>query len=270
VARYPNSTEAATWSADGRFYAVQRLTADLDRTVFFIHDTTSETTREISAPFRRHTRSRVTWSPDNRFLLTSGDTPGATGVFRVDVTTGQSRLIGKGGGVYLEWSRDGRYLYKVSGAARNQIVQEDAQTGQVRTVYEHDKLVRRFALSWDGSRMAFVSGGWNDKEPCPLLVLDLASGKVQKIDEGLYSHTPSHMAWTRDGKALVTLRIGGQTQLLWVAAADGSGARQLEVRLGRSNIDNIEAHPNGRTIAWTVARFDQAWWMMENLLPAGK
>lgn len=270
VARYPNSTEAAAWSADGRFYAVQRLTTDLDRTVFLIHDTAAGTTREISASFRRHTRARVTWSPDNRFLLTSGDTPGVTGIFRVDVATGQSRLIGKGGGVYLEWSRDGRHLYKVGGPTRNQILQEDAQTGQVRTVYQHDKLVRRLALSLDGKLLAFVSGGWSDTEPCPLLVLDLASGQVRKIDEGMYSHTPSHAAWTPDGKALVTLRTGGQTQSLWVAAADGSGARQLDLRLGRSNIDNVEVHPNGRTIAWTAARFDETWWSMENLLPAGR
>jgi Tol biopolymer transport system component len=77
------------------------------------------------------------------------------------------------------------------------------------------------------------------------------------------------MAWTPDGKALVTLR-GGQRQSLWLAAADGSGARQLDLRLGRSNIDNVEVHPNGRTIAWTAARFDETWWSMENLLPAGR
>jgi Tol biopolymer transport system component len=267
AARYPNSTEASAWSADGRFSAVQRLTADLDRTVFLIHDTAAGTMREISTPFRRHMRARVTWSPDNRFLLTSGDTPGATGIFRVDVATGESRLLGQGGGVYLEWSRDGRHLYKAGGATRNQILQEDTQTGQVRTVYEHDKLVRRFALSLDGKLLAFVSGGWSDKEPCPLLVLDLASGQVRKIDEGMYSHTPAHMAWTPDGKALVALRSDGQAQTLWAANADGSGARQLDVRLGRSNIDNIEVHPNGRTVAWTVSRFDRSWWSMENLLP---
>jgi Tol biopolymer transport system component len=268
VARYPNSTEAAAWSADGRYSAVQRLTSDLDRTVLLIQDTSAGTTREISASFRRHMRSRVTWSPDNRFLLTSGDTPGVTGIFRVDVATGESRLIGKGGGVYLEWSRDGRYLYKVSGASRNQIVQEDTQTGQVRTVYEHDRQVRRFALSLDGKLLAFVSGGWSDKEARPLLVLDLASGQVRKIDEGMYSHTPSHMAWTPDGKALVMLRAGDRA--LWLAAADGSGVRQLDLRLDRSNIDNVEVHPNGRTVAWTVSRLDQNWWSMENLLPAGR
>lgn len=272
VARYPNSTEAAAWTADGRHVAVQRLTTDTDRTTFHITDTTTGSNREISAAFRRHMRARITWTPDNKFLITSGDVPGSTGVYRVDATTGEFRMIGKGG-VYLDWSRDGRFLFKVGGAERGHILMEDTRTGQVKTIYQGTRQVRRFALSPDGKSLAFVGSEWSETEPSPLMVLDIESGQARKIDEAWYSHTPSHVAWTPDGKYLVMLRGGERGNLsrgLTAVAADGSGHRALDLRFPRSNVDNIEVHPNGRTISWTLASFDNTFWAMGSFLPAGK
>ena len=150
---------------------------------------------------------------------------------------------------------------------------EDTQTGQVRTIYQGDSLMRRFALAPDGKSLAFVTGEFSDAQPTPLMVLEIASGKARKIDEAFYSFTPSHMSWTPDGKHLVMQRGANSKDMgrsLAAVAADGSGHRELDLRFPKSNVDNIEVHPNGRTFAWTLARFDQTFWAMGNFLPPGK
>ena len=65
AARYPNPTEAAAWTSDGRYVAVQRLTADPDRTTFLIMTPTPAPAAK-SPP-----RSAGTCAPGSRGRLTA-------------------------------------------------------------------------------------------------------------------------------------------------------------------------------------------------------
>lgn len=101
------------------------------------------------------------------------------------------------------------------------------------------------------------------------MLLDLATGNARKICEGFYSHTPSHLSWTPDGRALLSNHGGNRKALgrnLTLIPIDGSAPKQVDLGLGsKSSIDNLVVHPNGKTIAWTLSRTDRIHWAVENL-----
>ncbi len=268
---YPKSTSTASWSPDGRWLAVHRLTEDQNRTTLLIQPAAGGDARELTIPFRMLERTRLVWSPDGRFLHAAGYSPKGPGVFRIDVNSGEIQTIAADRNI-MEWTADGRLLFQAGGPSGHHILVTDTRTGQTRTAFENAKAVRAFAVSPDGKRLSFVGSGYSQAEPSPLMILDLETGTARQVDSAWFSHTPSHFAWMPDGNHLLILRnpTGGMTTRgMALIPLNGEPARQLDYKFpAHMNVDGLAIHPDGKTVTWTLSAGEQLWWAMDNFLPA--
>lgn len=267
--RMMRSASGAVWSGDGQWLVIRRTGAGGNGTPFVVRSSSGGMEREIVASIKLASWVRLRLSRDGSFLTTSGTSTQGIGVHRVDMSTGEVKLIASGLDI-LDWSDDGRLMVRIGGPNRQHMIVEDVQTGLSRTVFQGEKALRAFSLSPDGKRIAFV-GQW-DETPAPLLVLDLETGNTREVDQGFYSHIPSQIAWTMNGRNLIAVRARKKPEnpedfALAVIPLEGGSVREINIPFRKEMITNIAAHPNGKTITWSHWGRDTQWWAMDNFLP---
>jgi TolB protein len=103
----------------------------------------------------------------------------------------------------------------------------------------------QIALSPDGRRLAFVSGGGGNAD---LYVLELAGGQLRRLTDS--QGLDGYPSWSPDGKQLVFQSYRDSTPKLYVVSADGSGVRRLTAAQGDESSPAFA--PDGKGVAYVV------------------
>ncbi len=160
------------------------------------------------------------------------------------------------GGGTREWSGDGRSILLctaldyLDGGPGNPCMTAPSVTPNLRTGPSLTYFDSRPRRSPDGRRLAFVR--IHDAEPnrAALMTVDIVSGQSAVLVE-FEANVQLGVDWSPDGRDLVYTakpRRGGATDL-WIAAVDGSGARQV-THLGDDRTASSPTYsPDGTRIA---------------------
>jgi Tol biopolymer transport system component len=198
----------------------------------------------------------------SRIYFLTRDPTGGTRVLSVDVdqatgrARGDPRTIGLMTGILrdLAVSNDGRRLAlsEIEGSMNlTQLLlapgggapagpEEELSSGRVIDRYP--------VYSPDGRSIAFAS---NRLGPEQLWVMDLEKRHSERIDLPGSDLGVNLPAWTRDGRHLIVTRsFPNGKQSVWIAAADGSEAREL---LEEPASGGLMVSPDGKTLAYSRA-----------------
>ena len=96
------------------------------------------------------------WSADGRSILATGTKDDKSGLYRIDTTTGDVKLVQEGG--LAEASSDGRFVWRVTRPSA--IVRIDTGTKEEKAIFTGppEETLRGLRLSPDGRRLAFIQG----------------------------------------------------------------------------------------------------------------
>jgi Tol biopolymer transport system component len=231
------------------------------------------------------------WSPDDRSFLARGtDFRGRTGIFQIDVTTGNLTplLNDSREERYFtpHWAADGRHFYYTRGRplenGPERIIERDLQAGTERVLLDWSQTrtadgapvppLRYVRVSPDGQHVAGVSARAQGSAGASVWVASIADHTSKPLLTAPAIAPPS-LIWTPDSRAVVIFRPGdtpGDNGALWVVPLDGSSPRKLAIDLplgqGRGG---AALHPDGRRIAFVVgaARSSEIR-LLEDFLPA--
>ena len=246
---------------------------------------TGEETTLLTGVSADYSARGIRWYPDSRSLLLKElPTNGKTQFRRIDVKTGEARIVFEGdAGVWshAELARDGRTLFYSSrmtsadpslGPTIKGLIRRDLETGQEREIYRMESTQAGFygmSLSPDGRRLAFMADVNGNRA---LMTMPEAGGEAKEIyrapevagsQEGLHWYGA---CWTADGRFLLATRsvmTEKQQDELIAFPVDGGEPRVLAVM---PQITNPSASPDGRHILFTGAQQRHELWLMRNFL----
>jgi Tol biopolymer transport system component len=218
------------------------------------------------------------WSPDGgSFLFCGSDENGRTGLFQVDVQTGERvrlKLIeDNGASFWTTWAPDGKTIYyRVDYGEESRIEALDLTTGAERTLraaHPPNWIVMIWVdVSPDGEQLAFWE--WSE-DKSHLFVMPTSPGgaRAEAREVLAVPLTPDerrgvgYVRWSRDGRYLMYQVKEGNSFRLWRVPAEGGEAEPLELILG----EYPQFSPDGSRIAFDWG--ESAWeiWVMENYLP---
>ncbi len=189
------------------------------------------------------------------------DPKGGTRLLAADVDEANGRLRGEPRTVGLMTgilrdvavSRDGRRLAlsEVEGAmnlTRLPLAAGGGAPGGPEEELSSGRVIDRYpAYSPDGTRIAFASDRLGPEE---IWVMDLATRKSERVElpgQDLGVNLPT---WTRDGRHFVVTRsFPNEAAIMWIAAADGSEAR--EFLKGSTSGANQTFSPDGKSLVYS-------------------
>lgn len=273
VKRFRGSFRFPTWSQDGSRLS---LISSLDSgPQIWIYSRESHEIRTIEP--RLAAFNRPQWDPSgDRIFVTGSDRTGRSGIFRVDVQSGDAEMAidqGTLNGMEGAWARDGRTLFDRFGdprGAKAGLFRIDIQTGQRLILYrppaDSDLGLENLALSPDESTLAFqlrqqASGA------SLLMLIPTAGGVARQLLQIMKpeSFLFGSFAWTADSKQILAVRTRNNTSELWLVPVDGGTPRKVEFPSIR--IVQLRMSPDGRTIAFVSGEASGEVWVAENLLP---
>ncbi len=152
--------------------------------------------------------------------------------------------------VQLAWSPSGTLVYFTGGPAMGQrtIVRatRDGRFQPIDTAWAGS--FNSLALSPDGRRLAVGVGASSNLN---IWVKQLDHGPFTRLTFGDHDRRP---AWSPDGRSIAFLRDTGQSGVVFVRAADGTGKARLAARLNEF-VQEVTWSPDGK---WLVLRTDNA------------
>jgi Tol biopolymer transport system component len=151
------------------------------------------------------------WGPTGeRILITAGVEEGGRGLFIVDVRDGSMERVSTGSSedAYARWSPAGDAVTYESGRDGNpEIYWTSLETGETLRLTENQLLDEWPSFSPDGSRIAWASGGEEDKN---LWIMRADGTDKQQVTTGLM-FGDAFPEWSSDGRQiLLTVREGDQ------------------------------------------------------------
>lgn len=260
---------AAEWSPDGRSIAYGIGNAG---STIGIRSVETGDVRVIPTPLDQ-TQRLVSWAPDGKSLLATGNQRGENGIFRIELRNGQTeRVLSAPSGSYLYWapefSRDGRTLFyrrTVWKTRERALFARDLTTGVERVIACCGVLAAR--LSPDGRSVVVVASDMAKPEsfarPGTIRIIPIAGGEGRVIyqarDSSEFLSLSGGLEWSIDGRHLIFVRFGGD---LMVMPAEGGEPRRI---FGPIKGRGIRLHPDGRRILFVGGSFKGEVWVMENL-----
>ena len=207
--------------------------------------------------------SMASWSPDGRVIAVpaGGESGGQRwmNVVVVDAETGAETAVGSkrwdavGSVAWL--GRDGLVLTAVEGGESGQLWYLSYPRGEPRRVTNDLNNYDQVSVTADGGTVVTVQADrqshlWVAPAADPRRATEITSGT------GRFDGWPS---WTPDGRIVYASNASGNADI-WIADADGRGARQLTTDPGYDVQPSVS--PDGQTIAFQSARGGAAIWKM--------
>lgn len=180
-------------------------------------------------------------SSRNNFLVFCSDRAGSPAVFRMDLKSGESRLIAEGETPVLWLTPDDRGIYYLEGPALLYLALSSLRTKEVYRVPAGFRFGTGFSLSVDGRYAVFPEV--NESGGSRLRLIQLARGAVITLAEaqGIISHP---MARPKRDSALYRREDGS----CWLVHFDGQQNRKL--RLAEGNPGSALWAADGRTVLY--------------------
>jgi Tol biopolymer transport system component len=194
----------------------------------------------------------LTRDPTGGTRLLSGEVEEATGRLR-----GAPRTIGLMTGILrdLAVSRDGRRLAlsEVEGSmnlTRLPLAPGGGEPAGPEEELSSGRVIDRYPIySPDGKRIAFAS---NRLGPEQLWVMDLATRKSERVELPGRDFGVNLPTWTPDGRHLIVTRsLPDGSQPMWIAAADGSEAKEF-LKKTSAGASGRCFSPDGKSLAYGV------------------
>lgn len=211
--------------------------------------------------------SRLRWAPDGRsFLANARDNQNRGGLFQIDVQSGESTMLVRSKGLPRQsaWLRDGKailYWDVGSGGPDAPIIKRELESGAERPVYRGGD----FALSPD-DRWLVVAEETPQNASSVLRLVPLGGGVARDLMEGGSGAFNLGCSWAPDSRHGLCIKVqDGRGTELWRFSIDGSPPHRL---LAMNGMTEVRVNPDGRRIAFSVARGVAELWVIENFLPA--
>lgn len=221
---------------------------------------------------------RLNWLPDGQSVLVVGsDLDGRRGIFRVNINTGDvSPIVTEGQGFHCpRCTPDGKYMFYEIDSWEDRvfkIMRHDFETGKSQEFYRSSSQIIRMDVSPDGELLAFPE--WAvDKA---LKIIPVKGGKPRSIHEFEEGTWCTSVAWSPNGNYLFISKVPkgedkrGRIEL-WRISKDGGKAVKYPLEV--NGMGDLCIHPDGRRLAFSDLKVDDATYVMENFLPkdrAGK
>lgn len=284
------------WSSDGKYFAYISARARGRMVVVIRSAETNRVIRELPHELRRPA-GLADWEPNGRALLVAGaDREGRWGAFRVDVETGEMKLLfeipPRWPSHLPVWSADGRTVYYHSmsaGAEEHIILQRDIESGAEKELLRRPGL-GGIALSPDGNYLATATVDPSKNERLILLIA-LRGGKPREMMRISSNVGPADLknvatrgasvgpvVWAQDSRSFIVRKRSAPEaeDELWEVPIDGRSPRKLDSMLA-PHIFRFAVSPDGRKVVFRqkessapTSRKDREVWALENFLPAEK
>lgn len=192
------------------------------------------------------------WSPDGRSIAYVSFERKRAQIYKVDVATGQRRLITSFPGINgaPAWSPSGKELAVVlSKEGSPKIYSVNMINGQMRQLTFGNSIDTEPKYSPDGSSIIFTSGRGGSPQ---IYRLNLASGQVSRVSfNGNYN---ARASYTPNQQSIVMLHRGDRD---FNIAVQDMHSGQLEILTHSAMDESPSVAPNGRLILYATKDHDQ-------------
>ncbi len=270
--RFSGNNSSPAWSPDGKrlAYLSSGRTENYgqQQRAIAIRNVATDQERGLT-PKLAHIE-RLDWSPDGKVLLVGGsDRRNRNGLYTVDAESSDTRPAvhdPSAGfrGIEGRWSKSAKSIYYVkhTGPASSQIREFRLDDGFDRLLYETSRgRISRLSRSRGGTRLAFI-GGRPSGQGAMLYSLHIAENKLRRFVP-VPAGAVEGIDWgAGDEQLLVGVSMASGSEL-WNIPFKGGVADKIKLPAGW-NAD-IDLHPDGEQLAFTVGRNRTEVWVMRNL-----
>jgi len=267
--RFEGSNCDPVWSPDGQSLAFlsRRERHGLKSSAICIINMDSGEEIELLPKLRN--LGGLRWLPDGKFFIVLGtDENDQTGLFKMDARTGETALVATGDSGYhaLRCSPSGKKVFYEADVWKEQlfrILMFDLDTQQKKEVYRSKGQIIRMDISPDGKRLVFHEIFDNTLKHIsvdgshPQVLLKLEDGGINSV------------AWSADGKDIFFSKTIEGSKVgkceLWRIPSEGGEPEKFN--LAGDGLIDLNIHPDGSRIAFTLWQADEQVWVMENFLP---
>ncbi len=273
--RFAGGNRKPEWSPDGQFLAyLSRI-----GTENYGQEHRAVTVRElvsgretVHAP-RLAFIERLRWSPDGgSLLLSGGDAQGRSGLFVMDLSTGEARqaVVERGGdfrGLEGDWSADGRRIYfaQRTGPNRFAIRSHDLGSGHRDDVYQPpagQAVIRSLRRATNAERLVFVLAAGPDGRTQSVEILEVGQSQAMPLLQSQYGEVSSVEWMANDEQLLVSTEASGSSSL-WIVSATEGEPRRLDAPWKRPG--PVRISPDGESLAFSHEETKAEVWALENL-----
>lgn len=276
------------WSPDGRYIAYVNWPSYFDNVLgykyeFIIYDTETGSDRSLATDLYGSGGNywlQPRWTPDGKSLLVHGRTgeDKLQGFFLVDIKTGERtsilvkelepRISNTPIGHFPIFTNDGQDIIYLS-TDRKEFIKRNIATKQEQKIYTDEDEILHFAVSPDGTEIAF---GYFFNNRNALYIIPAAGGEKRRLVAYEEKVTPYVISFTPDNK-YVLYEYGAYSEkefheILRVPVTGGEPERvlKLEDLFSQGEVRNIEVHPDGQQVVLDIILGQgMEVWKLENL-----
>lgn len=220
------------------------------------------------------------WSPDERTILVSTQDSRLTGIYRIDIQTGDIKPVllpnpsKKEGYRFSELTPDGKsffYIQAEKGKSNNLIYKYNFETEKKKEIHQTSYAYAKISLSPDGRWLAFI-GRELERE---LKIIPADGGEPRVLCRFKQrGGAPISLAWTPDSQYILFFKQK-ETEVLGkkLCRVSVAGGELQELGLSMISPNHLRMHPNGHEIVFSSYGFSipyPEFWVMENFLPLTK